>query len=256
MEKIIEVNKSNIDEEHICCAISEKKGDISISSKKAWLKDRFLEGLIFAKFNVRGKVFIEYIPSNYAWAPIIASNLMFINCFWVSGKYKGKNMGSQLLEYCIKDSKEKGFDGLVAISSITKKPFLHDPKFLEHKGFKIADTANPYFRLYYLPFNENCCIPKIKNTVKEIKKDKSGWILYYTNQCPHTEKYASILQQSLKKKDLSLKIIKIDSKEKAQNSCTLFTTYSLFYNNEFITNEILTEKSFDKLLKKYKGYQS
>ena len=32
------VNLDNLEQEHICCAISEKKGETSVSSKKQWLR--------------------------------------------------------------------------------------------------------------------------------------------------------------------------------------------------------------------------
>ena len=38
------VTKDNLEEEHICCAISNNK-DVQVSSKKAWLSERFDEGL-------------------------------------------------------------------------------------------------------------------------------------------------------------------------------------------------------------------
>ena len=34
--------------------------------------------------------------------------------------------------------------------------------------------------------------------------------------------------------------------EQAQNAPAPFTTYSLFYNGKFLTNEILSEKSFGR----------
>jgi hypothetical protein len=37
----IRVTKENLEEEHICCAISNNK-DVQVSSKKAWLADRLL----------------------------------------------------------------------------------------------------------------------------------------------------------------------------------------------------------------------
>ena len=37
------INKDNIDTEHICCAMSNKKS----LQKKEWLKKRFDEGLVF-----------------------------------------------------------------------------------------------------------------------------------------------------------------------------------------------------------------
>ena len=43
----IRVTKENIESEHICCAISNNK-DVQVASKKAWLSDRFDDGLVFA----------------------------------------------------------------------------------------------------------------------------------------------------------------------------------------------------------------
>ena len=65
---IITVTKDNLEQEHICCAISNNK-DIQVSSKKSWLMERFDDGLVFKKGDVRGKCFIEYIPAEKAWSP-------------------------------------------------------------------------------------------------------------------------------------------------------------------------------------------
>ena len=59
----IQITKENLEQEHICCAISNNT-DIQVSSKKAWLQDRLDEGLVFLKSTERGKCFIEYIPRN------------------------------------------------------------------------------------------------------------------------------------------------------------------------------------------------
>ena len=38
MENFINLDKSNIEKEHICCAISDKKCTESYNAKKGWLK--------------------------------------------------------------------------------------------------------------------------------------------------------------------------------------------------------------------------
>ena len=107
MDNIIAVTAENIDREHICCAISDKKGETCVSSKKAWMKERFGDGLVFRKLDVRGKVFIEYIPAEKAWCPIDAPGYMHINCFWISGQFKGKGYANRLLEMCIEEPKPR-----------------------------------------------------------------------------------------------------------------------------------------------------
>lgn len=199
---------------------------------------------MFKKGDVRGKVFIEYIPVENAWCPIVADGYMFINCFWVSGKYKGQGTGNILLEECIKDSKKKGKKGLVILSSNKKRPYLSDPMYLKHKGFILADNANPYYELLYLPFEENIAIPKFKDITKLRDTSESGFTLYYSNQCPFTSKYVAMAEDYAKEKGVDFHTIKYESKEQAQNSTTPFTTYSLYYNGEFITHEILSDKKF------------
>ena len=245
---IIDLNLGNIDREHICCAITDKKGETCVSSKKAWLKERFLDGLVFKKLNVRGKVFIEYIPSEKAWIPLVADNYMYIDCFWVSGQYKGQGFANRLLEESIIDAKQKGKAGFVTLSSKKKMPFLSDPQYLKYKGFELADTAEPYYELLYLPFSEKAATPKFKQCAKQGTISERGMVLYYSNQCPHTDKYAPIIADLARQRGVQVKLCKMDTLESAQNALAPFTTYSFFYDGRFVTNEIFSQKKFSKFL--------
>ena len=117
----IQLTQENLQKEHICCSMTEKKGDHSVTDKKAWLKERMEEGLVFYKADVRGKVFIEYIPAQAAWFPIQTDNWMHINCLWVSGSFKGCGYSDELLEHCIADAKAKGMHGLTILSGKKKR---------------------------------------------------------------------------------------------------------------------------------------
>ena len=172
----IRVTKDNIQKEHICCAISNDK-DVQVSTKKAWLLDRFDDGLVFLKSAERGMCFIEYIPGENAWVPILADGYMYINCLWVSGALKGHGYSTDLMEACIKDSKEKGRKGLCILSSAKKKPFLADPKFLKYKGFSVCDEADNGIQLWYLPFSEEAQKPLFKECARRCRIDEKGYVL-------------------------------------------------------------------------------
>ncbi len=245
---IININQNNIATEHICCAISDKKGETCVASKKSWLSERFLDGLVFKRLDARGKVFIEYIPAEKAWCPIMADGYMYINCFWVSGQFAKQGYGSRLLDECITDAKAKGKLGLTVLSSNKKMPFLSDPKYLKRKGFRIADTSEPYYELLYLPFEENAPVPQFKECAKNGHTDEKGMVLYYSDQCPHTGKYANIIKTLAQQRGSDVKLIKFESAEQAQNAPSPFTTYSFFFDGQFVTNEILSEKKFEKFM--------
>src|SRR5574344_516938 len=216
--ELIKVTEENIEKEHICCAISNNN-DIQVSSKKKWLQERFRDGLIFKKGNVRGKCFIEYIPAEKAWAPIDADGYMYIDCLWVSGQFKGHGYSNQLLQACIDDAKAKGKKGLVILSSTKKMGYLSDPKFMKYKGFQIADSADPYFQLLYLPFEGHKEVPKFKKHIHDsVSNVENGYVLYYTNQCPFTAKYVPLLAECAATKNVEIKVVRIETTKQAQEA--------------------------------------
>ena len=245
----IQVTKENIEKEHICCAISNNK-DVQVISKKAWLTERFEEGLVFLKSVERGKCFIEYLPAENAWNPIEAEGYMYIDCLWVAGSFKGNGYSTDLLNACIEDSKNKGKKGLCILAAAKKKPFLADPKFLKYKGFRVCDEAENGIQLWCLPFDEDAALPKLKECAKKPHIDESGYVLYYTNQCPFNAKYVPVLEELAKEQNVEFKAIHIESKEMAQSAPTPITTYALFCDGEYLTNEQMNDKRFLKLLGK------
>ena len=245
----IRVTKDNIEQEHICCAISNNK-DVQVASKKAWLADRFNEGLVFLKSVERGKCFIEYLPAENAWNPIDAEGYLYIDCLWVSGSFKGHGYSTDLLEACVQDGKAQGKKGLCILSSAKKKPFLADPKYLRHKGFAVADAADNGVQLWYLPFSPEARPPRIKECAKHPRVDEPGFVLYYTHQCPFNAKYVPVVEATAKEQGVPFRAIRLDSKEAAQNAPTPITTYALFRNGAYLTNEQMNEKRFLKLLGK------
>ena len=245
----IKVTKENLEKEHICCAISNNN-DVQVASKKEWLSERFDDGLVFLKSVERGKCFIEYIPAENAWNPILADGYMYIDCLWVSGSLKGHGYSNDLLEACVKDSMAKGKKGLCILSSAKKKPFLSDPHFLKHKGFSVCDEADNGIQLWYMPFAKDAVAPKFKESARHPHIDEHGYVLYYTNQCPFNGKYIPIIEAVAKENDIPFKAIHLLSKEEARNAPTPITTYAVFHDGEYITNEQMNAQRFLKLIGK------
>lgn len=250
----LKVTNENIEKEHICCAISNNN-DIQVVSKKNWLKECFDDGLVFLKSTERGKCFIEYIPAENAWNPIIADGYMYIDCLWVAGSFKGHGFSTDLLNACIKDSKATGKLGLCILSAAKKKPFLADPKYLKHKGFTVCDEADNGIQLWYLPFSDNAVKPRFKECAKHPHIDEMGYVLYYTNQCPFNAKYVPVLEDIAKERDILFRAIRLENKEQAQNAPTPITTYALFVDGDYLTNEQMNDKRFIKLLEKKSGFE-
>ncbi|MBO7359904.1 MAG: YoaP domain-containing protein [Clostridia bacterium] len=242
----IRVTKENLESEHICCAISNNK-DVQVASKKAWLADRFDEGLVFLKSVERGKCFIEYIPAEFAWNPIDADGYVYIDCLWVSGSFKGHGYSNDLIGECVRDSREKGKLGLCILSSAKKKPFLADPKYLAHKGFSVCDEADNGIQLWYLPFSPGAPKPRFKECARHPHTDEKGFVLYYTNQCPFNGKYVPIVEKTAAYNGIPFRAIRLSTREEARNAPTPVTTWALFRDGEYLTNEQMNDSKFLKI---------
>lgn len=247
------LNESNIDREHICCAISDKKCEEGTRLKKEWLKEQFKDGYVFRRLNQRAKVFIEYGPAEKAWSPIYAPHYLFLNCLWVSGQYKGKGYAKSLLTAAIEDAKNARKDGLVTVVGVKKMHFMSDAKWLIKQGFEVIEETLSGFCLLVYRIKSEGELPRFSASVRNEEHDKSdGLVVYYSNRCPFTEFHVNnSLVESAKNRNLSLKIEKLDTLEKSQSSPSPATIFSLFYNGKFVTTDIscCMDSRFDKIVK-------
>lgn len=253
MEKIIELDLSNIDNEHICCAFSDKKCKESYDLKKEWLKKEFENDYVFRRIDARAKVFIEYGPSEKGWAPIEAENYLLINCFWVSGQYKGQGYAKELLRLAIEDAKKQGKSGLATVVGTTKFHFMSDTKWLIRQGFETCDTTPAGFSLLVFKIHTSANLPKFKEIAMAGQiPEKHGLVVYYSNRCPFAEYHVlNSLTATASKRNLPLKIIKLETMEQAQSAPSPATIFSLFYNGSFVTTDlsVCMDTRFDKIVK-------
>ncbi len=247
MKEYINLDEKNIDNEHICCAIGDQKHQEGVEKKKEWIKSKLKDGHVFRKLNARGKIFIEYEPLETSWISVDGKNYMYIYCLWVSGSFKGKGIGKELLEYAIEDAKNKKMNGICTIVTKKKKPFIGDKKFFEHFNFKVVDEVNDY-ELLALQFNDKTP-PKFCENAKKMKIKEKDFTIYYSNECPYVEYEIKELSDYANKNNIKINFIKIDSLEKAKNAPCIINNWANFYNGEFLSNTILNANALEKILK-------
>lgn len=251
--QFITLTKNNIDKEHICCAFSDKKCLTGYKLKQEWLRKEFANGYVFRRLDARAKVFIEYVPAEYAWIPVTAPNYLMVNCFWVSGQYKGQKHGYNLLQSVIEDAEKQHKNGLVTVVGTKKKNYMSDTKWLMKYGFKEIERLPNGFSLLAMSICNDDVVPYFNKCVKSGECfDKQGFVAYYSNRCPYTDYYVNDLLRVLAQRhNITIKIIKLETREQAQNAPTPATIFSLFHDGKFITSDlsVCTESKFTKLLK-------
>lgn len=112
----------------------------------------------------------------------------------------------------------------------------------------MCDESDNGIQLWYLPFEQGAEIPIFRECAKHPHIDSKGYVLYYTNQCPFNAKYVSVLEETAEKNGIVFKAVKIESREDAQSAPTPITTYALFCDGKYVTNEQMNDKKFLKLV--------
>lgn len=203
------ITKDNLDSEHLCCAIADKKHQLGVAAKKQWLRDRLAEGHVFRKLDEKGKVFIEYAPLETAWVPVAGEGYLYIYCLWVAGSFKGKGYGKQLLDFCLADA--VGEYELLALSFDGTMP-----------AFAECVRAQ--------------CIPGDELTI------------YYGLQCPYIPDCVRQVEQFCRENAIPVRLIPVDSLEKAKAVPGIFNNWAMFYKGKFETVHLLNEGYLKKFL--------
>lgn len=244
----INLTTENLANEHLCCIIRSKKTHEGIEKKRQWLSDRLKEGHVFRKLNEKATVFIEYAPLETAWVPITGDNYYYIYCLWVSGDFKGKGHGKSLMEYCLKDAREKGKSGICMLGAKKQKHWLSDQAFVKKFGFEVVDTTDSGYELLALSFDGTT--PKFTDNAKKQEIENKDITIYYDMQCPYIYQNIEKIKQYCEMNDVPLSLIKVDTLQKAKELPCVFNNYGVFYKGKFETVNLLDVGSLERVLKK------
>ncbi len=244
-EQFKNLTMENIDSEHLCCAIADKKHQCGVSTKKQWLKDRLTEGHVFRKLDEKGKVFIEYAPLETAWVPVVGDGYLYIYCLWVAGSFKGKGYAKSLLEYCIADARSRGKSGVCVLSAKKKKPYLTEKSFMLKFGFEVVDSIEGY-ELLALSFDGTK--PRFADSVKQMSVPSDNLTIYYGMQCPYIPNCVEQIREYCEDNGIAHDLIAVDSLEKAKSVPCVFNNWAVFCNGKFESVHLLNEGYLKKLL--------
>ncbi len=239
----------NLASEHLCCIIRSQKPHPGVEAKRQWLQERLQEGHVFRKLQAKATVFIEYAPLETAWVPIIGDNYYYVYCLWVSGSYKGKGYGKQLMEYCLADAKAKGKSGVCLLGAKKQKAWLTDQSFAKKYGFEVVDTTEDGYELLALSFDGTS--PQFAPNAKNQKIASQALTIYYDHQCPYVYQNVEMLKKYCAEHAVSASFIHVDTLQKAKALPGVFNNWGVFYKGQFETvNLLLDIKTLERILKK------
>lgn len=248
MSNFITLTKENIESEHLCCIIRQKKPHPGVESKRAWLKERITEGHVFRKLDTKGCCFIEYAPLDTAWVPIVGENYYYIYCLWVTGDCKGHGYGRELMESCIADARAHGMSGVCMLGAKRQKNWLSDQSFAEKFGFRSVDQTADGYLLLALSFDET--EPRFTECARAQSIEDKELTVYYSMQCPFVYGKIEDIKNWAEKTGTMVQLRPVDTLEKAKNLPCVFNNFGVFYNGRFLDVNLLDIKSIEKAMQK------
>jgi len=247
---IIDLTPKNIADFGVC-GYKDVNKHVELRRKIAWFQEYYPKGLrIKAVMSKTGgyQGMLEYIPGKYAHRPVAAADYMFIHCIFVGfkGPFKGKGLGSALLDECIKDAKDAGLQGVAVVTR--SGPFMAKKDIFLKKGFKLVDTAKPDFELLALKFNAAAADPKF--TISTTAPYSDGLTVIRSPQCPYSEKNVNEILKTAQKLGLQTKLVDLQDFREAQRSPCAFGTFCIIYNGKIISHHPISNTRFENIMKK------
>lgn len=243
----VNLTEENLPREHLCCIIRSKKPNPGVEAKRQWLAQRLREGHVFRKLDAKGAAFIEYAPLETAWVPAVGGNFLYIYCLWVSGTFKGKGYGKQLMEYCLSDARSRGRSGVCMLGAQKQKAWLSDQAFAKKYGFEAVDTASDGYELLALSFDGTK--PRFAPGAKRGEIEDKGLTIYYSPQCPYIHQSVELVRKTCQESGVPAALVPVDTLEKAKALPCVFNNWAVFYGGRFVTVNLLDAAGVKRLLK-------
>jgi ribosomal protein S18 acetylase RimI-like enzyme len=249
---IIDLTPENIAEYGVC-GYKDVNKHVELRRKIEWFKEYYPKGLrIKAVMSKTGgyQGMLEYIPGKYAHRPVTADNYMFIHCIFVGfkGPFKGKGLGSALIDECIKEAKEAGLQGVAVVTR--KGPFMAKKDIFLKKGFTVVDEAKPDFELLALKFNTSVADPKFTLSTPEAYPDELTVIR--SPQCPYSEKNVNEILKTAKNLGLQTKLVDLPDSQATQHAPCAFGTFCIIYDGKIISHHPISNTRFKNIINKPK----
>ncbi len=250
MEKanIIDVTPENVDEIGFFCLMSRRKSE-GYQRKLKWLKARFEEGLRIKMLDLSagGRGFIEYIPGDYAWRPVEASDYLFIHCLWVVGQSKGKGYAKLLLDECLADAQRCGARGVAIVTS--EGNWLVGKKLLASQGFASVAQAPPAYELLAKNF-EPAPPPEFPTDWnKRATSFGKGLTVIRSDQCPYLDDAVGTALEVARARGIPARVLELTSaREIRERAPSPYGVFSIVLDGKVISHYYQTKKKLNELL--------
>lgn len=235
------------------CGYKDAKKHKELQNKIDWfnkLSDNGLKIKIAVSESDEYLGMVEFMPGELAHRPVDAAGYLFIQCIFLGFKkeYKGKGIGSALVQACVQEAKDSGMKGVASVAR--KSSFMASEDIFLKNGFSVVEKIKPDFSLVAMKFDVEFPDPSFKADMDLRLKDYPvGLTILRSAQCPYTEKNVNaILDTARKKFNLDVKLVDLTSTVSVQNSPCAFGTFAIIYEGKIISHHPISNTRFENII--------
>lgn len=248
MTHLITVTNENVEKHGFFCKMSARKTS-AWKRKRAWLADRFDEGLQMRLLGDGARGFIEFTPGDFAWRGIEnAADFMVIHCLWVVGKSKGKGHAKALLDEAETYARTNGFRGIAALTSTGN--WIVDRPILDARGYTEVDATPPGYSLMALAFDDSTTMPNLSGRWDEKAEALGeGLSVLHSAQCPYLEDAVTNAKDAAAEAGIPFNVSEITSAQDLRDRVpNPYGVFSMVLNGQQIASHYLLKKQIMPLL--------
>lgn len=247
MTELITVTNDTVEQHGFFCKMSARKTS-AWKRKRAWLADRFDEGLQLRRLGDGERGFVEFIPAEFAWRGIEnAKGLVAIHCIWVVGKSRGQGHAQLLLDEVENWARDNGFLGVTALTRSGN--WLVDKKLLTPRGYLSVDQADPNFDLVLKSFKKGPTPSIVGRAAEKAKACGPGLTVFHSAQCPYLEDAVSNAKDAADEAGIPFHAIEVTSaKQLRQSVPNPYGVFSIVHDGREIASHYLLKKQILPLL--------
>ena len=250
---IVTVDASNVDRYGFFCYKSKPK-TAGYQQKRAWLEERFAEGLRIKIVREGGKPagFIEYAPGEFAWRVVNAPNYLVVHCMWVVGRGKGKGYGSRLLDESIADAQLLGKQGVAMVTS--RRPWLAGSGLFLRHGFEPTGAASPSFELLVRSFGDAPLPNFPSDWDRRLGQYGHGLTVVRSGQCPYLDNGAQAALAAASEMGVPAQVVELATAQQVQHSApSAYGVFGIVYDGKLLTYLPIGRKGIVELLQQLTG---
>lgn len=251
--QLIDVGLDNVDETSFFC-LQSRPNSAGYLRKRAWLEERFSEGLRIRMLGRRDKKrwngdrgFIEYMPGEHAWRGVEARDYLFVHCLWVVGKSRGRGGARALLDGCLEDARAGGYAGVATVTA--ENGFATGRAFYEHFGFEAVAECDPRICLMVHPLAEQADAPVFSaGALRGPAYYDTGLTILVSDQCPYLDDATRLIETEGEKLGLEpISVVELTSAaEVREQSPTPFGVFAAVLDGQLLSYRYLTQKELAK----------